>query len=188
MNSRRDNLHTVYMFVVRNWAPFAKDVVKHTDLSKDQVASLLNTLENKGLVVSELVNGEAPKVWQSYHDIDNEDGAAEAAEADFLNAFPNEVKEGKTPKQVAKHTPDNGEVIYEVKRTRTTGAHVTLTNIVKDNGKRAYMTVCLTHGPAHEFSRRLHAEHMCHHPEDWCPDCQTEDTTNQHEQAARDLA
>jgi hypothetical protein len=186
--SRRDNLHTVYMDIVHNWAVDAKEIAQHTGLTPDQVASLLGTLERKGLVVGERVNGVPPKVWQCYYDIQNEKDAEENAEADFAKTFPNEVKNSKSPKQVAKSRPDEGQVIYEVKKARTTGAHVTLTNYSTGEGKRRYVATCKTHGTEHAFDRRMKGEAMCHHSEDWCEDCQVIDVTNQHDQVAKDLA
>jgi len=198
--TRRDNLHTVYMYIVRSWAVDVNDMAKglvHLDnaetaaqvktLTKEQIRSLLGTLERKGLVVGEQVNGEGAKVWQSYFDIENESNVIENAEAKFAETFPNEVKDAKTPTQVDKRRPDEGEVIYEVKRTRSTGAHVTLTNYSKGTGERRYIATCITHSTVHEFAKRLPAESMCHHPEEWCADCQVIDTTNGHELTERAL-
>jgi len=197
-NTRREDLHTVYMYIVRNWAVDVNDMAsgfahldgesaaKVKDLTKDRIRSLLGTLESKGLVVGEQVNGVGLKVWQSYFDIENEANVVEDAEALFASKFPNEVKDAKTPTQVDKHTPADGEIIYTVKRTRSTGAHVTLTNATQD-GKRAYVAKCETHNIIHVFYRRLPAESMCHHPEEWCADCQVIDTTNGHELTERAL-
>jgi hypothetical protein len=180
--TRRDNLHEVYMFVVHNWAVDRADINSHLPhFTKEQLNSLLSTLRNKRLIVGEQVNGEGMLVWQSYHDIENEKDAEKDAEADFAATFPNEVKEGKTPTQVAKSRPAEGAVIYEVRKTRTTGAHVTLTNYSTGTGERRYVATCKTHGTEHAFKKRLPAESMCHHPEEWCEDCQVIDTTNQHQ-------
>lgn len=184
--TRRDNLHAVYMNVVQNWAQYVSDIVKDTGLTKEQVASLLGTLERKGILASEHVNGETRKIWQSYFDIENEQNVIENAEAKFAETFPGDVADAKTPAQVDKHTPADGEVIYTVKRTRSTGARVVLHNSVQD-GKRAYVATCETHGNSHVFPRRLPAESMCHHPEQWCADCQVIDTTNGHERTANEL-
>lgn len=198
--NRRDNLHTVYMYVVRNWAVDINDMAtgfahldadsaaKVKELDKKAIQSLLTSLERKGLVVGEKVNGEGTKVWQSYHDVENEDGAVESAEGDFNAAFPGEVADTTTPAQVDRSRPNEGQVIYEVKRTRLTGAHVTLTNYSTGEGKRRYVATCKTHGTEHAFDKRLAGEAQCHHPEVWCADCQVIDTTNQHEQVQQDLA
>jgi hypothetical protein len=192
-SNRRDNLHTVYMYIVRNWAVDVNDMASgfaHLDaksdsqikaLTKDQIRSLLSTLERKGLVVGEQVNGEGLKVWQSYFDVENEKDAVENAEAEFASKFPSEVADTKTPKQVEKNRPAEGQVIYEVKKARTTGAHVTLTNWSTGTGQRRYVATCKTHGTEHAFDRRMKAEAFCHHPEEWCEDCQVIDTTNQHQ-------
>jgi hypothetical protein len=173
------------MYIVRNWAVDVNDMATgfaHLDadsaqavkeLTKEQIRSLLGSLERKGLVVGEQVNGEGLKVWQSYFDVENEDDAVKNAEAEFASKFPGEVADTKTPTQVAKSKPGEGEVIYEVRKTRTTGAHVTLTNYSKGTGERRYIAQCLTHNsPVKEFERRLQGEAQCHHPENWCEGCE----------------
>jgi predicted transcriptional regulator len=179
-NTRRDNLHAVFFDIVHNWAVDVAEIAEHTDLTKDQVRSLLSTLERKGMVAGAHVNGEPTKIWQTYYDIQNETDVIERAEAEFAEKFPNEVADTKSPAQTPKTRPDEGQVIYEVKKTRTTGAHVTLTNYSKGTGERRYVAQCYTHSTVHEFAKRLPAEAMCHHPEEWCADCQVIDTTNQH--------
>ena len=185
-NDRRENLRNVYLFVVDNWAVDVNELAGASDFTKDQVRSLLGTLKNKRLVDSTIVNGEGPALWQSYYDVQNGE-SREDAEAEFDSKFPNKVADTKTPAQVAKTRPAEGAVIYEVRKTRTTGAHVTLTNYSKGTGERRYVATCKTHGTEHAFDRRLPAESMCHHPEEWCDDCQVIDTTNGHEQTERAL-
>lgn len=179
---RRELLHTVYMDVVYNWAVDVAEIAQHTNLTKDQVRSALGTLERKGMVASTYVNSEPPMIWQSYFDIQNESDAETNAEAEFAEKFPHPVADTKAPTQVAKTRPAEGQVIYEVKKTRLTGTHVTLTNYSKGTGERRYVATCKTHGTEHAFDRRLYAESQCHHPEDWCVDCQVIDTTNQHQE------
>jgi hypothetical protein len=48
-----------------------------------EILGHLRRLEKVGLVVSEHVNGDRKLTWQCYHDPANEDGALEAAKADF---------------------------------------------------------------------------------------------------------
>lgn len=174
-SSRRDDLHTVYAFVVDNFAVYAIDIETHTSIPRDKARSLLASLERKGLVVSEHVNSEREVVWQSYHDAMNEDGAKEQSEVDFAAAFPEgSVKDTQTPTQVEKHRPNEGEVIYEVKRTRSTGARVTLTNYSTGTGKRRYVATCHLHSTEHAFDKRLPGEAQCHHPEVWCDGCHSQ--------------
>jgi len=182
--TRRDNLHTVYMYIVRNWAVDVNDMATgfaHLDaasanavktLTKEQIRSLLASLERKGLVVGEQVNGEGLKVWQSYHDVENEDGAVDSAEADFLSAFPNEVADTKSPTKVAKHAPDAGMIVYEVKRVRKTGSRTLVTfEGPGDSTPTKWSVTCATHGIVHNVNRRMTAEALAHHPEVWCDDC-----------------
>jgi hypothetical protein len=91
-------LATVYLGVVANWATDAQEIAQTLGALKTkkdlkplggvaptaaEVNAMLKRLAKADLVVAEHINGERKLTWQSYHDINNEEGAEEAAKADF---------------------------------------------------------------------------------------------------------
>lgn len=84
----RTDLLATYKYVVNNWAVSAADVAGGMDKDVKEVNSLLRRLQRKGLVVGENVNGAPPLIWQSYHDIQNEQGVPAKSTRDFNKAFP----------------------------------------------------------------------------------------------------
>lgn len=87
MSDRRENLKTVYNFVVANWAT-DKAEIESAKIVAGGVDSLLKTLERKGLLASTHVNGEKKLTWQSMFDIENEADVLERSAAAFDAAFP----------------------------------------------------------------------------------------------------
>lgn len=91
-------LAAVYMAVVNNFATDPAEIASQIAVLKTkkdlkaiggekmdakEIRSHLNRLQKVGLVVAEHINGERSLTWQSYHDLANEDGARDAAIADF---------------------------------------------------------------------------------------------------------
>lgn len=91
-------LATVYMSVVHSWATDAQEIAGNLALLKTkkdlkplggsaptaaEVNAMLKRLAKVDLVVAEHINGERKLTWQCYHDINNEDGAEDAAKVDF---------------------------------------------------------------------------------------------------------
>lgn len=91
-------LCVVYMGVVHNWATDPQEIfaqLSNLKTKRDlkplggsvptvkEITALLKRLAKVDLVVAEHINGERKLTWQSYHDINNEEGAEEAAKADF---------------------------------------------------------------------------------------------------------
>lgn len=176
--TRRQNLNTVYMHIVRNWAVEKADIVADTpDLDAKAITSLLNTLTRSGIIAK--TNTSGMTLFQSFFDIENEEDVEERAQASFDEKFPNEVKETKTPTQVERRTLTGNEIVYTVRKTRVTGAHV----MVQDNrngekdipnfeGPQRWISICATHGTLAGWKTRVgEAEKHAHHPETWCTEC-----------------
>jgi hypothetical protein len=98
---RREALRSVYMYTVENWAPHASEIEEGTGFDAKAVKSLLGTLTRKGIVVGTQVNGEGPKVYQSYFDPENDSEASAKGAAAFAAAFPEPVAETTTGRQGA---------------------------------------------------------------------------------------
>lgn len=105
----RPSLRKAYLFVVNNWAVDGTEVAESLKLDRPATVSLLNRLKNANLIVAEHINGERALTYQSYHDVNNEDGALDAAKADFATAFPAKVDPAATGRKGAtgaRYTPE----------------------------------------------------------------------------------
>lgn len=96
--TERESLEQVYMYVVRNWATDAGEIADGLDRSVGAVNTLLKKLATARLVEGTHVNNERKLTWQSYYDVENEDGAEALAARDFAEAFPGEPETKATHK------------------------------------------------------------------------------------------
>jgi hypothetical protein len=89
-DDRREQLRKAYLFVVNNWAVDDGDIAKGLGIERKQATSLAKSIERKGLIVREQVNGEGALINQSFYDIDNSNvkETRKSARADFAAAFP----------------------------------------------------------------------------------------------------
>lgn len=88
--TERETLNEIYLYVVRNWAVGAGEIANGTDRSVTAVNAALRKLAKARLVEGTHVNNERATTWQSYYDIENEDGVEAKAARDFAEAFPGE--------------------------------------------------------------------------------------------------
>lgn len=103
----RSEARKVYMHILENWALYASDIAKDLAMPTKQVNSLLRQLDSRGLLASTHVNGERTLTWQTWHDLANEQGALEAAKAEFAEKWP--TKDAGTTRPGgggARYTPD----------------------------------------------------------------------------------
>lgn len=106
--TERESLHEVYSYVWGNWAVTAGEIADQLGLSVSRVNALLRKLNRARLVESLHVNNERALTWQSYYDIENEDGVEARAERDFAEAFPGEpeTRGGHTGGSGPRYTPE----------------------------------------------------------------------------------
>lgn len=92
--TERETLKQIYLTVVREWALEARDIAESLEMETKAVRSRLTKLRRARLVEGTQVNGVGSLVWQSYYNTQDYDLDEEMAkaEADFNEAFPEEVK------------------------------------------------------------------------------------------------
>jgi hypothetical protein len=64
-----------------------------------------------------------------------------------------------------------GETVLEIRRTRRTGAHVTVEYLPWADPEQPWQTTCYTHGGVCSHTTRQLATSFAHVPEEWCEDC-----------------
>jgi hypothetical protein len=123
-------LAAVYLDVVRNWAVYAEDIVKHINDENDPRYTNTNTTavngelrqrQKLGLVVGTHVNGEKPLTWQSYFDIQNGELEEDAVAAFTAAVAPLLVPGSKAPRVGATGARYTEEQIAKGLRARARG-------------------------------------------------------------------
>jgi hypothetical protein len=66
---------------------------------------------------------------------------------------------------------DKHPLVYEVRKTRSTGAHVQVLDRRRRKTGPDWELICVTHGTKIDGEARLKAEARAHAPQDWCADC-----------------
>jgi hypothetical protein len=105
-------LAAVYLDVVRNWAVYAEDIVKHINDENDPRYTNTNTTA---------VNGEKPLTWQSYFDIQNGELEEDAVAAFTAAVAPLLVPGSKAPRVGATGARYTEEQIAKGLRARARG-------------------------------------------------------------------
>lgn len=71
-----------------------------------------------------------------------------------------------------------GDTVLEVKRSRATGAHITVEYLPWADESQPWQTTCYTHGGVCSHQTRKVAESFARAPEEWCEDCQAQYSTD----------